>query len=78
MEPRLLENKVKEIYNQLGIENKTLYTIRHSFATNFYNQTLDIKTLAELLGHTDIKTTYRYIYTDENKKRQGINALLKR
>ena len=58
------------------IENKNVYTLRHSFATRFYNATNDIKTLSEFLGHADIKTTYRYIYTDDSRKRQGVNSLV--
>lgn len=76
IEVRLLETKVNEIYTKLGIENKNVYTLRHSFATRFYNATNDIKTLADLLGHADIKTTYRYIYTDNSRKRQGVNSLV--
>lgn len=76
VEVRLLETKVNEIYGKLGIENKNVYTLRHSFATRFYNATNDIKTLSELLGHADIKTTYRYIFTDSEKKRQGVNSLV--
>lgn len=76
VEVRLLETKVNEIYTKLRIENKNVYTLRHSFATRFYNATNDIKTLADLLGHADIKTTYRYIYTDNSRKRQGVNSLV--
>lgn len=76
IEVRLLETKVNEIYTKLGIENKNVYTLRHSFATRFYNATNDIKTLSELLGHADIKTTYRYIYTSDERKRQGVNSLV--
>lgn len=76
VEVRLLETKVNEIYKELDIEDKNVYTLRHSFATHFYNATNDIKTLSELLGHADIKTTYRYIYTDNSRKRQGVNSLV--
>lgn len=76
IEVRTLENKINEIYAEVGIQNRTLYTLRHSFATNFYYLTNDIKTLSELLGHADIKTTYRYIYTDDSRKRQGVNSLV--
>ena len=76
MEVRLLETKVNEIYKELDIKDKNVYTLRHSFATRFYNSTNDIKTLADLLGHADIKTTYRYIFTDTEKKRQGVNSLV--
>lgn len=76
IEVRLLETKVNEIYTKLRIENKNVYTLRHSFATRFYNSTNDIKTLADLLGHADIKTTYRYIFTSNEQKRQGVNSLV--
>ena len=76
VEVRLLETNVNEIYTKLRIENKNVYTLRHSFATRFYNATNDIKTLADLLGHADIKTTYRYIYTSTERKRQGVNSLV--
>lgn len=76
IEVRRLENQVKDIYDELGINGKNVYALRHSFATRFYNATNDIKTLSELLGHADIKTTYRYIYTDNNRKRQGVNSLV--
>lgn len=77
-EVRQLERKVNNIYEMVGINNKNLYCLRHSFATNFYDKTLDIKTLSELLGHKDIKTTYRYIFTSEEKKRQGVNSLVQK
>ena len=76
MEVRLLETKINGIYDELGIENKNVYTLRHSFATRFYYMTGDIKTLAVLLGHASIQTTYRYIFTSNEQKRQGINSLV--
>ena len=76
MEVRLLETKINGIYDELGIENKNVYPLRHSFATRFYYMTGDIKTLAVLLGHASIQTTYRYIFTSNEQKRQGINSLV--
>jgi len=76
IEVRRLETRINEIYAVLGIKGKNLYTLRHSFATNFYNNTNDIKTLSELLGHASIQTTYRYIFTSDEQKRQGVNSLV--
>ena len=76
IEVRRLETKINEIYAFLGIKGKNLYTLRHTFATRFYNATNDIKTLSELLGHASIQTTYRYIFTSDEQKRQGINSLV--
>lgn len=75
MEVRTLENRVKKVFNAVGIDGSP-YTLRHAFATRYYYLTDDIKTLAELLGHANIQTTYRYIFTSDEKKRQGVNCLV--
>lgn len=77
IEPRLLEDKFTKIMQELNISGKNLYSLRHTFATDFYDKTHDVKSLSEILGHADIKTTLnRYVHPDAEKKRQGINALL--
>lgn len=38
-----------------------IYSLRHTFATRFYRQTKDIYALRTILGHSDIKTTLRYV-----------------
>lgn len=41
--------------------NITPHTLRHTYATNFYNSGGDIYTLSRLLGHANIQTTIGYI-----------------
>ncbi|MCJ7509257.1 MAG: tyrosine-type recombinase/integrase [candidate division Zixibacteria bacterium] len=57
-----MQQMVKRYALKAGIEkNISPYTLRHTYATQYYRQTKEIETLRRILGHSDISTTTIYI-----------------
>jgi integron integrase len=71
-----LQRAIKQAVQKTGIPKRvSCHTFRHSFATHLLQNGYDIRTVQELLGHKDVKTTMIYTHV-LNKGGRGVRSPL--
>jgi integron integrase len=63
LDESIIQRAVHLAIIRAGIQKRaSCHTFRHSFATHLIEDGYDIRTVQELLGHTDVKTTMIYTH----------------
>ena len=75
-EPRTLRAKFERYLRDHGMRSLHFHALRHTFATRCIEHGYDAKTLSELLGHKNVKTTLQlYVHTSLLHKREVVEAI---
>ena len=62
---------IKEYAEKCGLEDVSPHTLRHSFATHLVQNSADIRSVQQMLGHADISTTQIYTHMTDTHLRKS-------
>ena len=73
--PRVIQHIVQNGLGKMGLSSKnySVHTLRHSFATHLVDNGTNLHTVKELLGHSNLQTTARYLHLSTNRIKGVIN-----
>lgn len=76
MEPRVFQNRYRAMMKNAGVDYVNFHALRHTFATNCVNLGFDVKTLSEILGHSNVSVTLNtYVHPSVSVMRSYMELL---
>ena len=76
MEPRTYQYKFYSYLNKAYIKKSHFHALRHTFATNCISNGADVKSVSEMLGHSNVNITLnKYVHPSMDTKRNILDSL---
>lgn len=70
-EPRTLQYRFAKILDACGLKSFNFHMLRHAFATRCIVRGFDVKSLSEILGHSNTQTTLNlYVHSNMQRKKE--------
>lgn len=75
-EPRTMQARFRNILEDCGLPQVNFHVLRHTFATRCVELGFDIKSLSEILGHSNVNMTLnKYVHSSFDLKKNNMEKL---
>jgi len=74
-EPRVCQYRFERLLKKSGIKKVNFHALRHTYATRCMEEGMDLKTLSQLMGHSQTAMTLKYGDSLIEHKKQAVKAL---
>ena len=76
IEPRTMQNRYKSLLKRAGVPYRNFHALRHTYATRCIEQNVDVKSVSEMLGHSDVRITLQtYVHVSLRHKQQAVQSI---
>ena len=73
-DPRTVQYQFRKILEECGLEHFNFHMLRHVFASRCIEKGFDVKSVSEILGHSDIRLTMElYVHSSVQQKKMLMN-----
>ena len=70
-----LRGRLDDLLKRHDLQGVSLHRFRHTFATRLFEAKVEMRYIQELLGHSNISMTQRYVHPNEEDKKDKIEQL---
>ena len=76
LEPRTMQNRYRALLKRSGVPYRNFHALRHTYATRCIEQNVDVKSVSEMLGHSDVRITLQtYVHVSLRYKQQAVQSI---